>query len=160
MKDLFGNDELDRLPEQTDSSSVVSREVHRMMQLLRFSATGGVYIARCAPQYYVLPALTEHFTVRFGETPWAIIDEKRNIALTRIDGGEARLEPLSRELMERLFPGCAGNAGSGETPENGWEDLWKLYYRSINIETRKNPQCRRQNMPLRYWEYLPEVTDR
>jgi probable DNA metabolism protein len=154
MKDLFGDDDLARLPAQTGSAPAVSRETYRMIQLLRFSAAaGGVYAARCAPEYHVLPALAEHFTARFGDTPWAIIDEKRRVALTRLDGAAARLEPLSRELMDRLFPGGDGLC-------DGWEDLWKLYYRSINIETRKNPECRRQNMPIRYWDYLPEVTDK
>jgi probable DNA metabolism protein len=159
MYDLFGDDELSCLPEQIDSSQAVSRETHRMMQLLRFNAAaGGVYVARCAPEYYVLPALAEHFTVRFGETPWAIIDEKRSIALTRLDGGEPLLEALSGPLLEKLFPaGEIRGGAAGETPDDGWEDLWKRYYRSINIENRKNPDCRRQNMPKRYWKYLPEV---
>jgi probable DNA metabolism protein len=151
MNDLFGNDELSRLPEGAGSSPAALRETDRMTGLLRFSrGAGGTYLARCAPEYFILPALAEHFTARFGETPWAIIDEKRNIALLRLDGDDARLEPLSRELTERLFPG-------GGTPPDGWEDLWKLYHRSVNIENRKNPACQRQFMPLRYWKYLPET---
>jgi probable DNA metabolism protein len=151
MKDLFGNDELARLPDTADFSPAALRETDRMTGFLRFSrSAGGMYLARCAPEYFILPSLAGHFTARFGETPWAIIDEKRNIALLRPDSGEARLEPLSRELTERLFPG-------GSLPSDGWENLWKRYHRSVNIENRKNPACQRQFMPLRYWKYLPET---
>jgi probable DNA metabolism protein len=151
MKDLFGNDERACLPETADFSPAALRETDRMTGLLRFSrGASGMYIARCAPEYFILPSLAEHFTARFGETPWAIIDEKRNIALLRLDGGEARLEPLSHALAERLFP------GGGIFPD-GWEYLWKLYHRSVNIENRKNPACQRQFIPLRYWKYLPET---
>ena len=96
MKDLFGNDELSRLPEKADSSPPALRETDRMTGLLRFiRGSGGIYLARCAPEYFILPSMAGHFTLRLGETPWAIVDEKRNIALLRLDGGEARLEPLS-----------------------------------------------------------------
>ncbi|MDR0450679.1 MAG: DUF4130 domain-containing protein, partial [Treponema sp.] len=58
------------------------REIDRLMGLLRFSPRswhgspggGPVYVARCSPDHYILPGLAEHFTRRFGDCPWAIID--------------------------------------------------------------------------------------
>jgi hypothetical protein len=125
----------------------VSREIHRLMGLLRFNPGGdGSYRARCGPDHFVLPALAEHFYRRFGESPWIIIDEKRRIALVR----ESRVEP-------RLIPwmGPSGE-NSGADP---WEALWRHYHQVINNEQRKNPELQKQFMPRRYWKYLPEMRD-
>ena len=123
----------------------VQREIHRLMGLLRFSPDqGGVYIARCSPDYFILPALAEHFTLRFGETPWAIIDEKRGLCLCRQNGGPARIIPI------------AVPTDAGDLTGDSWEELWRLYHRSVNNESRKNPRLQRQFMPGRYQKYLPE----
>ncbi|MBQ2881820.1 MAG: DUF4130 domain-containing protein, partial [Clostridia bacterium] len=36
-------------------------------------------------------------------------------------------------------------------------DLWKQYYRTVAISSRKNERLRRQYMPRRYWKYLIET---
>jgi probable DNA metabolism protein len=129
----------------------VTVEIHRLTGLLRFSPdSAGVYIARCSPDYFILPALAEHFTLRFGETPWVIIDEKRKLRLEgglQGDYGAARLTVLS--------PSCPQAAAEKET--DSWEELWRLYHRSVNNEGRKNLRLQRQLMPERYHKYLPEM---
>ena len=130
----------------------VQHEIHRITGFLRFSpGTDGVYTARCSPDYFILPALTEHFTLRFGETPWAIIDEKRKLCLCRKAGGRVMLTGAEE----------AGDALPSLTEEKErkdfWEGLWRLYHRSVNIENRKNPRLQRQFMPERYQKYLPEM---
>jgi len=123
----------------------VTHEIHRLMGMLRFSPeSGGVYTARCAPDNFILPALAEHFTLRFGETPWAIIDEKRGLCLRKANGSEAVLVPVPSGLSEK--------AG-----KDSWEDMWRLYFKSINNESRKNPRLQRQFMPERYQKYLTEL---
>jgi probable DNA metabolism protein len=118
-------------------------EVDRLRGLLRFTPDNeGLYIARCRPDHFVLPALGEHFTRRFGETPWAVIDEKRGICLCRLDAEPAAL--------------CGFDTFSGEG-EDEWEGLWKLYHKTINIENRKNPGLQRRFMPKRYWKHLTEM---
>jgi probable DNA metabolism protein len=120
----------------------VNKEIERMMGMLRFSPRDdGLYLARCAPDHFVLPALAEHFYRRFGETPWAIADEKRGLVLIRRAGEEPRIEP---SVM---------GAEGGKDP---WEDLWRTYHQSINIENRKNPELQKRFMPARYWKYLTE----
>jgi hypothetical protein len=116
-------------------------EVHRLQGLLRFNRDGsGVYIARCSPDCFVLPAFGEYFSLRFGGTPWAIVDEKRQISLCGVDEGVK-------------FCDTALNAAeSGE-----WENLWRHYHQTINNESRKNLALQRRLMPKRYWKYLPEV---
>ena len=128
----------------------VQHEIHRLQGLLRFSPNpAGEYIARCAPDHYVLPAIAEHFTLRFGENSWAIVDEKRKL---RLSGGEGRAAGITQEI--KPSPKNSIEEGSNR---DFWEDLWRLYHRSINIETRKNSGLQNQFMPKRYHKYLPEL---
>ena len=142
----------------------VQVEIHRITGFLRFApGPGGVYTARCEPDYFILPALVEHFTLRFGEIPWAIIDEKRGLCLCRLIDpetgvpGEVRLKPVYR--------GAADSAGLTQKNPAGdsMEELWRLYHRSVCIESRKKPdgnkglRLQRQFMPERYHKYLIEL---
>ena len=125
----------------------VQREFHRMMGFLRFSPNDtGVFTARCAPDHFVLPALGDYLTARFGETAWAVIDEKRGLCLRRIPGKDTLPRVIDRYLMENHVK-----------KNDDWEELWRHYHKIINNESRDNPNLQRQFMPKRYWKYLPEV---
>jgi len=131
-----------------DSAYRVGHEIHRLTGLLRFSPDkNGVWIARCAPDNSILPALAEHFTLRFGDDPWVIMDEKRGLALVRFKDADPCLGPLA------LFPFLS----APDIPDDEWEELWRSYHRIISIENRKNPALQLQLMPRRYWKYLPEI---
>jgi probable DNA metabolism protein len=133
----------------------VTVEIHRLTGLLRFSPdSAGVYIARCSPDYFILPALAEHFTLRFGETPWAIIDEKRKL---RLEGGRPQDGLQSDNAAARLAVLSSYQPAAAEKETDSWEELWRLYHRSVNNETRKNSRLQRQFMPERYHKYLPEM---
>ena len=120
-------------------------EIHRMIGLLRFTSDeNGDFIAKCAPDYYILPNLAEYFTARFGETSWSIIDEKRGLCLRRLHGEDAKIISVNNDP-----PVEKENADK-------WEELWKHYHKTINNEDRENPGLQKQFMPKRYWKYLPE----
>jgi probable DNA metabolism protein len=155
-----------------EAAAKVTREIDRLRGLLRFRADeAGIYIARCAPDHFVLPTLAGHFELRFGETPWAIIDEKRGLALARLPGEEPRLIPgtaftasLSTGRAVSGESAISGNAAAAVSGTGGevsvsprWEELWRVYHRSVNNENRKNPDLQRQFMPVRYWKYLTEM---
>ena len=42
---------------------------------------------------------------------------------------------------------------------DSFEDLWRLYYRSICNVTRINTAAMRREMPQRYWRHLPEAVE-
>ena len=141
-----------KMPEELDEIAVmkaeykIEREIHRLTGLLRFNPDpGGVFIARCSPDHYVLPALAEHFTLHFGETPWVIIDEKRNLCLCRENGSPAKILTLPDTFTAE------------KKQKDSWEDLWRLYHKSINNDARNNPGLQRQFIPERYRKYLPEL---
>jgi probable DNA metabolism protein len=133
----------------------VTHEIHRLTGLLRFSPeSDGVYTARCAPDNFILPALAEHFTLRFGEMPWAIIDEKRGLCLRKTGGEDAILVPWPPDLP---LPASLSGAAVERTRTDSWEELWRLYHKSINNESKKNLRLQRQFMPERYQKYLTEL---
>ena len=129
-------------------SQKVGHEIHRLMGLLRFSPDkNGVYIARCAPDYFILPVLNEHFSRRFGKTPWAIIDEKRELCLY-----QGKIKATSE-----IFNLKDNNSWESNSVDHGrWEDLWKLYHRSVTNEGKKNTKLQKSYMPERYRKYLLE----
>jgi len=121
----------------------VWHEVHRLLGLLRFSPNeDGVYIAHCEPSHFTLPGLGPHFRERFGQTPWAIIDEKRRLCLH--SSGEIFSIDKNPVLIKNQT-------------DNEWENLWRHYHKTINNESRNNPDLQRRFMPKRYWKYLTEL---
>lgn len=126
----------------------VTREEHRLIGLLRFSEeTDGRMVARCACDHAVLPLLADHFSARFGGRSWAIVDERRRLALVRDPPEEARLVPAD-EVPLKAVPGKG---------EDAWAELWKGYHQAIAIDSRANPGLQRRLMPVRYWKYLTEL---
>ena len=132
-----------------DAAYKVWHEINRLMGLLRFCPNeGGIYIASCEPDHFVLPALGPHFQERFGKTPWAIIDEKRSLCLHCATGEQPELFSIS------------GNNGlSPHNTKGEWENLWRNYHKTINNESRSNPGLQRQFMPRRYWKHLTELQE-
>ncbi|MDR1411087.1 MAG: TIGR03915 family putative DNA repair protein [Spirochaetaceae bacterium] len=138
-----------------EAAAKVTREIDRLRGLLRFCLDrAGMYIARCAPDHFALPALAGYFETRFGGTPWAIIDEKRRLALARFPGETPRLAGLSAFTETAVPPGAT--AGEGPAPDR-WEEFWRTYHRSVNNKDRENPGLQRRFMPERYWKYLAEM---
>ena len=138
-----------------NTAGKVQFEIHKMYGLLRFfPGEEGEYIARFAPDFLILPALGGYFTMRFGETPWVIIDEKRGLILSRLRSNSAE-EGLPLKTEIQILDGPIAENSAGNSDE--WEDLWRHYHKTINNESRDNPDLQRQFMPKRYWKYLPEV---
>jgi probable DNA metabolism protein len=127
----------------------VQYEIDKMRGLLRFIPQNDVYAARCAPDHFVLPALARHFSARFGETSWAITDEKRGLCLSRV--------PPAPAMLVRDTEGAQGAGGAQDSGGGEWEELWRHYHSTVNNEQRNNPGLQRRFMPKRYWKYLPEM---
>jgi probable DNA metabolism protein len=150
-----------------DAAYKVRHETDRLLGLLRFRPDSrGTYSARCAPDHFVLPRLAGHFSRRFGDTPWLIIDEKRGLCLLGDRRGEPRLVNPAALPREPALWG-AGEPGTAPSdprdlkdprdPPDPWEALWRTYHGAINNPGRRNPGLQRQFMPRRYWKYLPEL---
>ncbi|MDR2716870.1 MAG: TIGR03915 family putative DNA repair protein [Treponema sp.] len=129
----------------------VWHETNRLMGLLRFCPDEkGVYTAQCEPDHFVLPALGPHFMERFGGTPWAIIDNRRRLSLC------CKMGQTGAAGGTFEFSANAESPFSFEKGQ-GWENLWRHYHKTINNESRNNPELQKRFMPTRYWKYLTEM---
>lgn len=133
----------------TDLKNRIYTETHRFKGFLRFMETEkGVYYACYEPDNDITELLVPHFTARL-QSPFIIHDIKRNI-LALCDGKRYKI----------LNGGDNGVTVFMSESEEIFLDLWQQYYKSINIEERKNLRQMRNYMPERYWKNLSEKQEK
>ncbi|MDU4891962.1 MAG: TIGR03915 family putative DNA repair protein [Clostridium sp.] len=126
----------------------VSYESHRFTGFVRFKEIGPLtFYAPIEPDHNILPLLTDHFISRFSDQNFIIHDLKRNLAII-YNKTEVTISPLENKKGEELMR---------SSHMDNFEDLWKEFYKSVNIEERKNPTCQKRMMPTRYWKHLTEM---
>ncbi len=127
-----------------DLSGRVWTEAHRLKGFLRFRETAeGVFYAPCSPDNDVIELVMPHFIERFQGTSFVIHDVKRAIA-GMYNGKESML--VSVKEAEISF----------SQKELAFSALWKKYYKTVNIQSRKNLRQQKNYMPVRYWSMLTE----
>ncbi|MAP53323.1 TIGR03915 family putative DNA repair protein [Altibacter sp.] len=129
---------------------MVDREKHRLDAFVRFRQTKeGVYFAVISPDFNVLPLNISHFKHRYADQKWIIYDLKRKYGIY--------YDLVRVEIITFKFdPGALSpNVGYAEE-EMQFEALWKNYFKSTNITSRKNTRLHHQHVPKRYWKYLIE----
>lgn len=136
----------------------VGREKHRMEAFVRFKKTADdLYVALISPDFNVLPLIQRHFRQRYQDQRWLIYDEKRDYGIY-FDGDEVQEVHLSADQVDRQR--ATGKSQSFEleldNEEPLYDQLWKDYFRSVNIEARRNLRLHIQYLPRRYWRYLNE----
>lgn len=132
---------------------MVNREKHRMDAFVRFRLTKDqVYFATIEPDFDVLPLNAIHFKNRYADQKWLIYDVRRNYGVYYdLNTIEYVALDISKDVNSSLA-----------TPfyftqeEMHYQDLWKNYFRSTNIPSRKNMKLHLQHVPRRYWKYLSE----
>jgi len=132
----------------------VQHEAHLLTGFVRFQTTAqGVHFATIEPEFRVLELLGPHFSARFPNLQWLIVDVRREQGLWH-QNGEMQVVEISRRglpmVENALHPSLVGG-GQGE-----YHDLWRDYYDAINIPERRNPKLMARLMPRKYWKYLPE----
>lgn len=131
----------------------VNREKHRMDAFVRFRHTqDGIYFANVEPDFDVLPLNASHFKNRYADQKWLIYDLKRNYGIYY------DLQKVETVVLE--LPTDINNINKTNlyfTPEEiHFQKLWHNYFKSSNIDTRKNMQLHIKHIPKRYWKYLSE----
>lgn len=133
----------------TDLKNRIYTETHRFKGFLRFMETEkGFYYACYEPDNDITELLVPHFTARL-QSPFIIHDIKRNI-LALCDGKRYKI----------LNGGDNGVTVFMSESEEIFLDLWQQYYKSINIEERKNLRQMKNYMPERYWKNLSEKQEK
>ncbi|MBR9774865.1 MAG: DNA metabolism protein [Cytophagales bacterium] len=131
----------------------VGREKHRMEAFVRFRLTkDGLYFATIEPDFDVLPLISKHFKSRYADQRWVIYDLKRNYGLYYdLD----KVEIINLTLPEG-FDASKTSPDYFAVEEIEFQTLWKDYFDSTNISSRKNLQLHIRHVPKRYWKYLSE----
>ncbi len=138
----------------TQASRKVKQEAMRMLQFVRFQRTkDGVFFCGIEPCYDVLPLVISYFQQRFTDQRWLLYDLKRNYGVF-YGNGKAEEVVISDQQFNRLNGQVKQELL--EAGEDFYQQLWKSYFKHINIGERKNLKLQRQHMPRRFWKYLPE----
>ena len=135
------------LPEVIEFGDLIHKvtgETHRLKGFSRFmESRGGALYAPYTPDNDITDLLTAHFAERLKSERFVIHDIKRRIA-GMYDGNE-------------WFVGPAGEAEVYLSEyERAFENLWKKYYKAVNIKERPHEKQMKGYMPVRYWKFLPE----
>jgi probable DNA metabolism protein len=129
----------------------VYREKHRMEAFIRFQLTKDkLYYAVCQPDFNVLPLIENHFQKRYADQRWLIYDSRRKYGIYYDMNTVERVEINFSEEAK------TGLASIIDESEMLYEQLWQQYFKSVNIEARKNLKLHIQHMPKRYWRFLTE----
>jgi probable DNA metabolism protein len=132
-----------------DTSKKVYRERHRMEAFVRFQKTADeLFFAIVEPDFNVLPLLVRHFTERYADQQWLIYDKRRKYGLY--------YNLQQTDFVEIDFNNKEELSSILNEDEIAYQDLWKIYFSSTNIEARKNLKLHIRHMPRRYWKYLTE----
>ena len=101
------------------------------------------FVAWYQPDHRILPLAAPFFAERFAPMNWTILTPDESVTW----------DPSAKLL--RFGPGLPREAAPAE---DELESLWRSYYSSIFNPARLNPEVMRQEMPVRYWKNLPEVS--
>lgn len=125
----------------------VGFEAHRFHGFLRFmECESGALYAPFSPDNDICDMLVPHFRTRLGLFPFVIHDIGRRKAAV-FDGEHVFTAPLERAELAL------------SADETAWQDLWKKYYKSVNIPSRERLKQMRSYMPVRYWKFMPEKNE-
>ncbi|MEJ5993545.1 TIGR03915 family putative DNA repair protein [Pedobacter sp. Du54] len=129
----------------------VEREKHRMEAFIRFKETkDGIFYCGIDPDFNVLPLIVKHFKDRYADQHWLVYDIKRKYGLYY------NLKTVEEVNMD--FSDFAKNNPSlvMAPKEKLYSVLWRDYFKSTNIVSRKNTKLHVKHVPKRYWKYLTE----
>jgi len=134
------------------AAHLTGKESHRMKAFVRFKLTkDDLYYAIVDPDCDVLPLIEEHFKNRYADQRWLIYDSKRKYGIYY------DLENVSTvEMQFESNPSSSFLAEINDKNEEFFQNLWRNYFSSVNIESRKNTKLHIKHMPKRYWKNLTE----
>lgn len=136
----------------------VGREKHRMEAFVRFKKTKeGLFISLVRPDFNVLPLIQRHFKARYQDQEWLIYDEKRHYGIYYDLNTIHQVELNASTIDKNIDNGFSQNFDLElDEQEMLYDQLWKDYFNSVNIQARKNIKLHIQYVPKRYWRYMNE----
>lgn len=146
-----GKSVLNRLTDETVHSLTtavrhLTHEAHLFQGFVRFSDTNGVLTAQIEPKNMVLPLLAKPFSERYPGERFLIYDKTHSMVLLHQNSSVHICDAVDFEQPQP------------DAEEQKFRELWRLFYKTIEIRERRNPRCRMSHMPKRYWNCMTEFT--
>ena len=130
----------------------LAMEKERLLQFVRFrELEGGLWFAQCNPRGNLVPFVMDHFAGRFNTQAFIIYDEVHHLAGIYDGSGWYLASVNDQAFLERL--------PTEARTEAQMQQAWRLFYRSVSIDARYNPELRTHFMPKRFWKNLTEVQE-
>ena len=123
-------------------------EVDKFQGFVRFQEHDGMLGAVIHPKNYILPLLRGHFCGRFPEENFLIYDAVHQAVLL-YQNHKAQLMELTEPLT--LPP--------PDEREQQFQDLWKQFYKTLEIRARHNEKGRMTHCPKRFWADMTEMKE-
>ena len=123
-------------------------EVDKFQGFVRFQEHDGMLGAVIHPKNYILPLLRPHFCARFPEENFLIYDAVHQAVLL-YQNHKAQLMELAEPLT--LPP--------PDEKEQQFQDLWKQFYKTLEIRARHNEKGRMTHCPKRFWADMTEMKE-
>lgn len=120
-------------------------ECHKFKGLLRFQEISqNLYYASIHPDNNIIEPLGHHFIKRLPSQNFIIHDKNRDLCL------------LYNCKEYKIISSANLNISDISENEQKYQELWKLFFKTISIKERTNPRCQMQYMPKKYWKDLIE----
>lgn len=127
----------------------VGNEVHLYKGFLRFEELlHGIMMARFEPKNDIAAILAPHFSDRFPNGNYMILDIKRRHAAVCASGNQFVMISLTEEQMNHLL--------EISSEEEEIKQCWKTFFKSVTINERINYKLQRNNIPIHYRKYMLE----
>lgn len=122
-----------------------SGECHRLKGLLRFQEIGkNLCYASIHPDNNIIEPLGQHFMKRLPSMNFIIHDKNRNLCF------------IYNTTKYRIISSSTIKIPDISEDEKLYQDLWKMFFKTIAIKERSNSKCQMQFMPKKYWKDLIE----
>ena len=119
----------------------LGREQGYFREFIRFhEIRKSFFVAHIEPKSRLVAALGPHFMDRMPSEHWMIVDDVHKEAIVHPKDSGLFMRILTDEELEELL--------ETEKVNDGYTDLWKVFFDSIAIKERENPRCQRNLMPL------------
>ncbi|WP_288383532.1 DUF4130 domain-containing protein, partial [uncultured Acinetobacter sp.] len=101
--------------------------------------------------------IQRHFKARYQDQEWLIYDEKRHYGIYYDLNTIHQVELNASTIDKNIDNGFSQNFDLElDEQEMLYDQLWKDYFNSVNIQARKNIKLHIQYVPKRYWRYMNE----
>ncbi len=122
----------------------IRKDIHKLHAFVRFKKViindEDTYVAWHKPEHLIIKPGTPFFARRFGDKRWSIFtpDESAHWDLKKLTFG----------------PGMQQNDFQ---IQDGWDEIWKTYYKSIFNPSRIKVKMMKSEMSPKYWSSMPET---